>query len=394
MNVSVKSVETHKADGSVVIKKILIVNQDFKAGDKIYKESPVVAVLDLDLEGEGTHCSYCLRHIDEGLAIKPDSDLLGSVYCSKDCQVKAKAQSQNILFGSEPPLPAEMIPDSVQESSEERTKAQTAFAESIKQSGKSVPLLVARFVGRQVESELAKMASKPSEDADVKLSDGGDYTLNDHLERLRYLELSDTEDQTKHLREVLSAALPGLEQFITDERQAMLLGKMAYNAYGVCFAGGRDDKPASAERPEDAERSRTPYGTSRQIGSALYVVSSYAQHSCEPSARPSFASGTSELHLIASRDLTAGDEITVAYVDVAQHEGESVAETRRRRRFELARGWRFACTCDRCAKEAEVSEVDDLPVKADESKLEENVQRLDEQGGVVPGAAESSLNVD
>ena len=32
-------------------------------------------------------------------------------------------------------------------------------------------------------------------------------------------------------------------------------------------------------------------------------------------------------------------------------------ECRRRRRIELARGWRFACGCDRCAEEAKVVEA-------------------------------------
>jgi len=50
--------------------------------------------------------------------------------------------------------------------------------------------------------------------------------------------------------------------------------------------------------------------------------------------------------------LKPGDELSVAYVDVGLHPGESKAECRRRRRQELARGWRFACACERCVAEA------------------------------------------
>jgi hypothetical protein len=50
------------------------------------------------------------------------------------------------------------------------------------------------------------------------------------------------EEEIKIISRVLSSALPGLEQFVTEERHATLLGKMAYNSYGVCFDGGRDDK--------------------------------------------------------------------------------------------------------------------------------------------------------
>jgi import receptor subunit TOM20 len=81
-------------------------------------------------------------------------------------------------------------------------------------------------------------------------------------------------------------------------------------------------------------------------------VSAYLSHSCAPSARPSFSSGTSELQLIATKDLKKGDELSIAYVDVVQRPGESAAECRQRRRKELARGWKFACECSRCLKEA------------------------------------------
>lgn len=86
-----------------------------------------------------------------------------------------------------------------------------------------------------------------SQDADAAKNDftdaeGGEYLLADHVERLRFLELAADADGMKHLSQVLETALPGLEQFVTEERHVTLLGKMAYNAYGVYFDGGRDDK--------------------------------------------------------------------------------------------------------------------------------------------------------
>lgn len=138
-----------------------------------------------------------------------------------------------------------MAPDMPGESREERDAAQAAFVDHIKKNGKAAPLLVARFVARQVSAETAKMipgniAAQVTYDAPA--ADSGDYTMDDHVERLRYLELKAPEDDYKLLGKVLSTALPGLEQFINDERHATLLGKMAYNDYGVCFDDGRDDK--------------------------------------------------------------------------------------------------------------------------------------------------------
>jgi import receptor subunit TOM20 len=52
-----------------------------------------------------------------------------------------------------------------------------------------------------------------------------------------------------------------------------------------------------------------------------------------------------------------GEALTVAYVDVTQHPDESMLQSRRRRRFALARGWSFGCTCERCEEEGkEMSE--------------------------------------
>ena len=58
-------------------------------------------------------------------------------------------------------------------------------------------------------------------------------------------------------------------------------------------------------------------------------------HSCDPSTRPSFTTGSTQLQLIANRPIKKGDELTIAYVDVTQRPGESAEEARRRRRGQL-----------------------------------------------------------
>ena len=110
----------------------------------------------------------------------------------------------------------------------------------------------------------------------------------------------------------------------------------------------------------------------------MYTVSSYLSHSCQPSARPSYASGTSEISIIASRDLKKGDELTIAFVDVNQHANETVLDCRRRRRIELARGWRFACGCERCAEESKSMTLEDglsEEQQKDHSRVEDVVNK-------------------
>ena len=149
----------------------------------------------------------------------------------------------------------------------------------------------------------------------------------------------------------------------------------------VIYCSSLSKQPESTARPEDVERTRTPVGTQHQIGSALYTLSSYANHSCIPSATLTFPHNTTELHLIATQDLKRGDEVTVAYVDISQHENEkeqeTVLEARRRRRLELIQGWRFACACVKCeeeerglSQEQKEEERKEVPEGKDESRVE------------------------
>jgi hypothetical protein len=132
-----------------------------------------------------------------------------------------------------------------QQDTASREAAQIAFVDYINKNAKAVPLLVARFIARQVANETEKLmpnAGGVQPPSDIPEAESGEYTMYDHIERLRYLEIEVPEEEIKIVSQILSSALPGLEQFVTEERHATLLGKMAYNAYGVCFRGGRDDK--------------------------------------------------------------------------------------------------------------------------------------------------------
>ena len=109
---------------------------------------------------------------------------------------------------------------------------------------------MARFIAKQVISETLKLlppnhpsnpTTQPQAAADKELTTNG-YTLFDHMERVRFLELSGKEGEAEQLRSIMKVNLPGLEEFVTDERYTTLTGKMAYNAYGISLSGGRDDK--------------------------------------------------------------------------------------------------------------------------------------------------------
>ncbi|KAF9450959.1 MAS20-domain-containing protein [Macrolepiota fuliginosa MF-IS2] len=412
MNVEIKPSENGR--------KVLLVTKDIAAGETIYKEFPVVAVLDADLEPSGRYCSHCFREIVQpappsSWQLPEDANPLGSTYCSEKCFTISKAQSTSLLFTQEPPLPAELAPPtSPALDTAGRKLAQDKFVEYIKREKRAAPLLVARFIARQVALETAKLAGKASAkdkvdtEAEAEFAftdaDDGDYLLADHMERLRYLEITPNAEELPLVAAVLEKTLPGLEQFVTDERHSMLIGKMLYNAIGV---GSRDDKPESTARPEDIEKTRTSAGTQKQLGSALYTLSSYANHSCAPSAKLTFPKGTTELHVVATKDLKKGDEVSVAYVDVTRRsippvegeegesEEESVVDARRRRRVELARGWRFACPCARCEEEgkeltSEQKGEEGVEDGKDESKLEDSARKF-EEGAQQPSKSQDDV---
>jgi len=315
----------------------------------------MLTCLDYDLQLAGTYCTHCLREIQPSLGSLPLLSSAGakSAFCSKPCQVASKSQWFSLLFTVDPPLPAvlelsQLAPTPA--ALEARRAAQAQLLAYLDKDKRVGPLLMAKFIARQLTAANGPAPGKAA--GDYTQADSGEYQIDDHVQRWSSKSIEPPPEEYPLVVALLRATLPGLDAFISEESHKSLLGKIAFNAFGVCFGGGRDNRPPSTLRPEDEEWTRTPYGTARQIGTALYTVSSYLSHSCAPNARPSFSSGTSELQLIATKDLKKGDELSIAYVDVSQRPGESVVECRQRRRKELARGWKFPCQCSRCLKEA------------------------------------------
>lgn len=212
----------------------------------LLQEYPIVAALDWDLFEQGSHCAYCLKLVHKVSEYRPENDRLNTVYCSKDCYIKAKQQYHGILFTLDPLLPPEMAAEGSGTSPEEREKAQIALAEYLKSNQKLANFLVAKWVALQITIETSKVvpgAANPDKDLPKYIEDDApEYAIGDHLERLRYLDASVTPEETEVLRNVFGTALPGLEGSLTEDRHVTTLGKMLYNAIGICYSGGRDDR--------------------------------------------------------------------------------------------------------------------------------------------------------
>jgi len=80
--------------------------------------------------------------------------------------------------------------------------------------------------------------------------DGVAHAFYDHVDRLRYLDVQETEAEKLEmtlLKDMLNGAMPGLEEFIKDERYLVLKGKVLFNTIGIAYSGGRLNKVRSSK---------------------------------------------------------------------------------------------------------------------------------------------------
>eukprot|EP01137_Pigoraptor_chileana_P021757 Opistho-2@85852 len=78
-------------------------------------------------------------------------------------------------------------------------------------------------------------------------------------------------------------------------------------------------------------------------GSGLYAIQSTCNHSCSPNAVPQFKSGDTTLTMIALRDIAAGEEVCISYLDECERRRKAIV-----RREHLLENYLFHCDCVRC----------------------------------------------
>lgn len=76
-------------------------------------------------------------------------------------------------------------------------------------------------------------------------------------------------------------------------------------------------------------------------GVGFYRVSSYLMHSCEPNVKIVFSEHDHKASLVATREVKAGDELFVRYIQNASQSTES-------RRLELFDKYQLRCMCSLC----------------------------------------------
>lgn len=172
-------------------------------------------------------------------------------------------------------------------------------------------------------------------------------------------------DQITLLHQLLVEAVPheGVEQFLSLEAFYTLLGLIGTNGQGVGTSAISQwvAKCTELELPEQEKEEldgfidRLYEDIDVQSGSfinnegvALYLLQSTCNHNCLPNAEPTYLHNNSRLCLIALRDIQAGEEICISYLDECDRD-----RSRHSRQKLLKENYLFICNCEKCLAESE-----------------------------------------
>lgn len=319
MNVKVEDlVEGVTAEGKKVVRRGLVALKDFVIGETLYSETPIVSSLEPSLGGN-EFCHFCMKQVvDEESKIRCDT-CTKVIFCSETCKKDATAEFHATLCTK----------DSDNASSPERS-----LYDYTKETNNKYPEMIAKFLVTMVFEE--------------SLNKNEEYNMFDHIERLRFLEVRPSvaeEKEIKLLKAALGAKIPGIEEFINEERYLALKGKLLYNAYGVTTSL---DPSRSVEPSPEQCRSIHDIPV---VGAGFYRVTSYISHSCDPNTKIAFLDRNDNMSLVATKDIKAGEELHVGYID--QKNGTLSTEQRRQ---ELFQRYRFKCMCLTCEATDAVAE--------------------------------------
>ncbi|ETN67879.1 SET and MYND domain-containing protein 5 [Anopheles darlingi] len=106
-------------------------------------------------------------------------------------------------------------------------------------------------------------------------------------------------------------------------------------------------------------------------GSALYAMQSKINHSCTPNAEIVFPKSNHVLALRALRDLAAGEEICISYLDEC-----NLQRSRHSRQKNLREYYLFECQCERC--ESQIADPDETSEEEEDADDDDEDEDMDD----------------
>lgn len=159
----------------------------------------------------------------------------------------------------------------------------------------------------------------------------------------------------------------GIEQWLTPDGFRSLIALIGTNGQGVATSAisiwvkncGQlnisDDEKAVLDKfidqlYDDLDKESGTFLDNE--GSALYALQSKCNHSCEPNVKANFLHNNFTLSLQALKDIQAGEEILVSYLDDC-----TLGRSRHTRQKILMENYLFKCSCSKCIAEADDDDI-------------------------------------
>ena len=195
----------------------------------------MVAALDFGSYKSGDFCTHCFKRLQAGTHASIEPDSLRGAFCSQQCNLRTKLQTDNFLFAEGRALPLGLDEEPSEEAKVDKKEAQEGFIDTWKNSGKASVLLAARLSALQVNAEIVKAVSQAEalRAEFPQLCFVHEYSVADHMERLRFIDTEIPKVELRSLQHLLAVTMPTLSATFTDERYSVMRGKIAYNAFSV-----------------------------------------------------------------------------------------------------------------------------------------------------------------
>ncbi|KAM7431582.1 SET and MYND domain-containing protein 5 [Porites harrisoni] len=367
--ISIKQVSPEKGKG-------LFANTNFKEGDIIFEERPLVCCQFLwNALYKYTACSFCMKSLEtaEQMArrltgnatlelphaakcceiVRSGQKLVNChscqvTYCSEECRQTAWEQYHRILCLGEnqgdPSHPLEQL--------------QEAWRKMHYPPETASLMLIAQMI--------AKVLQAPDPDKMKSIFESFCHSVVNKGQQIVHKLLGDKfKEQLDILRMLLSNALfdEKLEQWFKPEGFQSLMALIGTNGQGIgtsslsIYVSNLENLSDISEDEQQAldifidqlyeEMDRVSGQFLNCEGSGLYALQSSCNHSCEPNAEVTFPFNNSTLVLKALHSIQPGEEIVICYL------GECDRDRSRHSRQRLLRGnYLFTCTCPKCESEA------------------------------------------
>lgn len=370
MNVEVQLVNNQKGKG-------LFAKQNFKVGDVIFEEDPLVCCQFAWNQQYGYEaCDHCMRPLltaeENAKQLTGNFALVlpypeccetnkanivecmdcGVRYCSEQCRMTALQQYHiKICYRSRDRDGRHPLEKLVETWKEVHFPPETCNI-----------MLIVRIMAMVLQA-------KNSSEMLQHFMQFGHRTVNENSDLAHKLLSAQFSGHQQELRRYISEALPssGIEYWFTEEGFQSLLALIGTNGQGVgssaisVWVRNSSNLPLpDADKAEldkfidklykDLDESSGTFLDNE--GSALYSLQSACNHSCDPNAHPNFLHNNFRLSMVALKDIAVGEEIQISYLDEC-----TLERSRHTRQKFLAENYLFKCDCSKCLSQADNPDV-------------------------------------